>query len=73
MDQDWKECHDRCITQLVTSCWKVLAGRKSLQTSPPLGAIDDVELEFKKGDQNLGPSPKKNGVPSKRNVAMSFG
>ena len=44
-----------------------------MQTSPPLGAIDDVELEFKKGDQNLGPSPKNNGVPSNRNVTMSFG
>ena len=46
-----------------------------MQTSPPsgAGAIDDVELEFRKGDQNLGPSPKKNGVPSNRNVIMSFG
>ena len=44
-----------------------------MQTSPPLGAIDDVELEFKKGDRNLGPSPKKNGVPSNRNAIMSFG
>ena len=44
-----------------------------MQTSPPLGAIDDVEVEFKKGDQNLDPSPKKNGVPSNRNVIMSFG
>ena len=33
-----------------------------MQTSPPLGAIDDVELEFKKGDQNLGPSPNKNKI-----------
>ena len=44
-----------------------------MQTSPRLGAIDDVELEFKKGDQNLGPSPIKNGVPSNRKVIMSFG
>ena len=44
-----------------------------MQTSPPLGAIDDVELEFKKGGQNLGPSPIKNGVPSNRKVIMSFG